>query len=316
MRAVLVLILAFLPMPLIAHEAAMVRHAVIDGVAGTEVRGDGVDAATRFPVASVGKIFTACAVLRLVEEGRLDLDTPAARHLGGGIVDGFGGMRRVTIRHLLTMTSGLPDYYTDDYLSDALDDRDGVQRPEVALRYAMGDAPLFAPGEGFDYSNTNYVMLGLILEAATGQPYARVLADRVFRPAGMTDSFVFGSRPLPDDVVTGHAGRTQVRAYYEGQGFGDGGVISSARDLARFYTALFAGRVLSADMLDVLLTDPIGQGYGMGVEVEAGIVGHSGGDYGFAADVRMDPASGDVAIVLVAREDGDTDWAWDRLAAR
>ena len=298
----------------LAQGMQSVRHA-LTGAGAVETRGTGgAGADTTFAVASVGKAFTAVAVLRLADRGLLDLDAPAAAFVPPASAAAYGGMRGITLRHLLTMTSGLPDYYDDAYFEDALADPAGVQTALVALDHGAG-APIFAPGRDFDYSNTNYLILGLALEQATGRPLGAVLEAEVFGPAGMQDSFLSGTRPLPPDFAKGHPERAGLRGYYAGEGFGDGSVLSTAADLVRFYRALFRdGALLPPPMLDLLQQDPVGQGYGMGLEIEGRIVGHSGGDYGYASDVRMNLGSGTIAVVLVADEDGDTGWAWDRVA--
>lgn len=316
MRVFLAVVLICLPLGLWAHEVPSVRYAEIDGVVTVETTGAGVTADTPFPIASVGKLYTAVAVLMLDASEALDVDDAAADYLPADIVAGFGGMRGITLRHLLTMTAGLPDFYTDDYIEDALDDPDEVQHAAVALTYAMDEAPLFDPGAAFDYSNTNYVMLGLVIEEVTGKSYAQAVEDMIFAPLGLSRSFVFGSRPLPEGVPTGHEGRDHVRDYFEGNGFGDGGVITTARELAAFYRALRGGTLLADPWLDMMMEDPLGEGYGMGIEMEGNIVGHSGGDLGFSSDVRMDVTTGDIAIVLVGEGDGETDFAWDRLEGR
>ncbi|MGB0507378.1 MAG: serine hydrolase domain-containing protein [Pikeienuella sp.] len=297
-----------------AHNQSVVRYFVQDGQVQVDVEGVETSADSLFAIASIGKTFTAVAVLTLASSGKLNVDDFASNWLPNEVVVGLGGMQGVTIQHLLTMSSGLPDYYTDDYLYDALDNPDQVQNPETALSYAFDEAPLFDPGEDFDYSNTNYVLLGLIIEQATGETYASALDRLVFQAAKMTNSFVFGSQKIPPTFVDGHEDGQHVRDYYAGQGFGDGGVISNAPDLARFYQALFENRsLLPKHMLDKMLHDPIGAGYGMGIEVTGGIYGHSGGDLGFASDVRFDSASNAIAIVLIANGDAETDWAENRL---
>jgi D-alanyl-D-alanine carboxypeptidase len=308
------LLLAIAPTPGEA-QGQSIRYAILGGAERVAAATPGTTPDTPFAVASVGKTFTAVAVLRLAERGLLSVDAPAADLLPGEIVEGFDGLRGVTVRHLLTMTSGLPDYYDDAYIDDALDDRAGVQRAEVAAGYAMGERPLFAPGRGFDYSNTNYLLLGMILEEVTGRSYGEVMQAEVFAPAGMAGSFVFGTRALPDDFALGHPDRALVRGYYSGAGFGDGGVIAPARDVARFHRALFVeGRLLSQATVAVMLTDPLGEAYGMGIEIADGIAGHSGGDLGYASDVRIDLRTGDVAVELIADEDAWADWPLETIA--
>lgn len=296
-----------------ADTVASIRYLERDGKVEVSTTG-AATAQTPFAIASIGKTMTAVAVLRLVARGELSLDEMAANRVSPEFAAGLGGLKGVTLRHLLTMTSGLPDYLTDDYIHDALDDPDNIQHPQTALTYVYGEEVLFLPAKGFDYSNTNYVLLGIILETATGQSYADLMQDLVLGPAGMTRSFVFGSRRLPADFPNGHEDGDHIRKYYEADGFGDGGVISTAHDLALFYKALLVDRsLLPANLMQEFGTDPLGADYGMGIEMEDGIWGHSGGDLGFASDVRMDIRSGDIAIILVADADADTDWTYDRL---
>jgi len=269
---------------------------------------------TSFPIASVGKTMTAVAVLRLVAGGDLSLEDKTVDWVSPNISDGLPDLDNITIRHLLTMSSGLPDYYTWNYVEDALDDPGGTQLPEAALSYVFDEPLLFPPGTAFDYSNTNYVLLGLILEAASAQSYGSVMETEVFAPARMTDSFVFGTRPLPANFAHSPDHDANVARYYSAQGFGDGGVISTAADLARFYTALFLDRtLLPADLLRIMTTDDLNEGYGMGIEVEDGILGHSGADLGFSSDVRLHPASATIAIELIAAEDAGMGWAFDQM---
>jgi len=260
---------------------------------------------------------TAVAVLRLAERGALRLDDPARKWLPADITQGLGGLDGITIRHLLNMTSGMPDYLDDSYIAAATADPVTNQIARRALTYAYGYAAAFAPGRGFDYSNTNYVLAGLILEAASRESYAKVMAREVLRPAGMSGAFVFGSRALPAEFPQGHEGRTHVRDYYQHQGFGDGGVIASASDLAAFYRALFIdGTLLSDASLAQLLRDSLGEGYGLGIDLDGGIYGHAGGDLGFSSDVRFDQRTGAIAIVLAAQSDADTDWTWNMIEDR
>lgn len=173
---------------------------------------------------------------------------------------------------------------------------------------------MFPPGQGFDYSNTNYVLLGLILEDVTGQTYAKAMDRLVFRPAGMDRSFVFGSAHLPDTFPNGHEDGKHHRSYYMFDGFGDGGVIAPSQDVARFYNALFVEKsLLPPAMMEVFLHDGLGEGYGMGIELDGTIVGHSGGDLGFSSDVRLDRDNGTFAIILSASADTDTNWTFEAL---
>ncbi|MEL6701759.1 MAG: serine hydrolase domain-containing protein, partial [Pseudomonadota bacterium] len=297
-----------------ADPVSEVRALWSEGRLTVETEGRGVSADSAFAIASVGKTMTAVAVLSLVDDGLLSLDAAASEWLPNAIVDGFDGLEGITVRHLLAMESGLPDYYAQDYLEDALDDPDAVQRAEIAVSYAYGLDRSFRPGTGFEYSNTNYVLLGLIAEAVTGQTYAKVMQERVLDPAGMTGSFVFGARALPAAFVRGHQGWRHVRDYYAADGFGDGGVISTAPDLVAFYRAVFIDRtLLSEAALAQMIARPGADQYGLGIAVDGQFVGHSGADLGFSSEVIADLESGDIAVMLVAEDNADTDWVFEVL---
>ena len=313
-RAIVILALIFGMLPVRPAGAEAFVRLTMDA-AGTldheASAGAGPD--TPFAIASVGKTMTAVAVLSLVDRGILSLDDPVADLLPPAHAGDVAGLR---LSHLLTMTSGLPDYYTDDWFEAALAEPGTGQTVAAALEAVAGLPALFRPGRDFDYSNTNYVLLGAVLEEATGDTLADILRESVFAPAGMTDSFVFGARPLPPRFAEGHAERALVRRFYSGNGLGDGGVISTARDVARFYRAVLVDRrVLSDESLAAMLHDPTGAGYGMGIEIEDGIAGHSGGDLGYSSDARVDLETGHIAVELVAAEDADTGWTWDAVLA-
>ena len=297
--------------------AAFIRLAVGESLPYVEQSHPSIRAGTPLPIASLGKTLTAVAVLRAVEHGIRELNDPVSNHVPATVSRWFSGFPGMRLHHLLRMTSGLVDYYTDDWIDAALSDPSGFPRQHAAL-HAASEFPLqFAPGSAFDYSNTNYVLLGLILETSLGKSYATIIEEEILVRADMADSFVFGSRPLPSSFAANHEDRALVRRYYGGSGLGDGGIFASARDVARFYEALFIDRVLLSDAaLAVMLADPLNAGYGMGLEVEGQIVGHSGGDLGYAADVRMDRRRGVIAVMLATSENADMSWPEDHLVGR
>ena len=290
-----------------AHEEQGIWYILHEDEVWVETQGHGTTPQTPFALASVGKLMTSVAVLRHVERGQLSLDDPVAGLVPAALRDQAEQWDGVLLRHLLTMTSGIPDYFDDGYLAQ------GTQGAVAAVAYVDGEASLFEPGQDFDYSNTNYVLLGLILETLTRQSYAAIMEREVLDPAGMETAFVFGSQPLPADFPTGHEYGKHVRSYYGQAGFGDGGIIASAEDLATFYKALFLDRtLLKGQTLQTLLADPIGAGYGMGIVISDGILGHSGGDVGFVSDIGFDIETGAIAPTLHANAEQDlNDWPWD-----
>ena len=311
-----------------AQDAARVSYLWVDGAERSVVEGQlrtggrAARVSDRFAVASTGKAVLAVAVLQLHERGVLDVQQLAAQWLPGDVIKAFGGMRGINIAHLLQMRSGLPDYYSDAYLNAVLDDPRN-QDIDVALGFATGERRRFKPGRRFDYSNTNYLLAQLILERASGLTMAQYYRKHIFGPAGMGHTFVFGNQPLPGDFVQGMDdlgdGPEDVTFYYRGQGFGDGPLISSASDMAAFYRALFIERLLIGKAsLAMMLEDPMQENYGMGVEVETlrglgTVIGHSGGDLGFSADIRYAPDLDAIAVVLVAEPDADVLGSYDML---
>ncbi len=296
----------------LAHPVPMIQYLVEDGDVATTSAGNATEN-SQFAIASVGKLYTAVALARLVDRGLVSFEDPLENWLDPDLIRSLDA-QNITIAQTLTMTTGLPDYYTGDFIDDALDGAPKTTHAAGALSYAFGDRTLFRPGRRFDYSNTNYLLAQLVLEAATGDGYATVIKREIIEPLGLDGTFVFGSQPLPAAFVTGHSGRQHIRDYYTGTGFGDGGLIATAPDVAAFYRAVFWDKkLLTKSTLKRLMHDPIGKGYAMGVEVDGTFIGHSGGDLGFASDVRMDLQTGAIAVVLVADENGDTSWSEDVL---
>ncbi|MET9829045.1 serine hydrolase domain-containing protein [Streptomyces sp. NPDC006385] len=223
----------------------------------------------RYRIASITKAMVATVVLQLVDEGRLGLDDAVVRHLTGVLPAAHA---KVTVRQLLDHTSGLPNYF--DVLfptgTDAELERNRFRyvAPEELVRRAVEQPP--APAGQFSYSNTNYVVLGLIAERATGRPLARELERRVLRPAGMKDtSYPTLSPFLTGPHVNGYRqdakGRLVDTTVYTPSVWGAaGGVVSTSGDVNRFFRALSDGTLLSpARLADMRTVNEAG--YGLGV---------------------------------------------------
>ena len=247
------------------------NHDVESDARGTAGAGRPMDADLRFRVGSITKTFVAALVLSLVEDGLLRLDDPVERWLPG-VVPGGGAIR---VRHLLNHTSGLPDYVESSRIEG--DPHRRWQPTElVELALARGGTPR-ADGR-FAYASTNYVLLGMIAEAATGQPLDRLLETRLFARLGLSrtsfepgvvrGAHVHGHRaPSHQGVVTGQAGDIgDEPAWWT---WAAGAVVSTAHDVQRFFAALLDGRVLSRQSLRAIETlVPAGrQRYGLGLAV-------------------------------------------------
>ncbi|QQQ75559.1 beta-lactamase family protein [Saccharothrix sp. 6-C] len=244
----------------------------------------------RFRVGSITKTFVSTVVLQLVGEGKVDLDAPVQRYLPGLLPHGD----RITVRNLLQHTSGLYNY------TEALPlDPDGV----VATRYktwaptelvALSTAkPLdFEPGTAWQYSNTNYVVAGMLVEKLTGRPYGAAVAQRVLRPLGLRSTSVPGTRiDIPGPHAHGYlrAGGqvVDITEINPSAAYSAGEMISTTADLDRFVDALLDGRLLRpAQQRELTSTLPITEGYGLGIEAQqmpCGVTvwGHSGGIPGY-----------------------------------
>lgn len=270
---------------------------------------------TRFGIASINKMFTALAIIRLFDERGLSLQTPLIDVLPD--YPNSEVARRITIEQLLTHTSGVGNYWA------------GLSRlPAAAVTELPDYLPLFAdqdlafePGSAFGYSNGGYVILGLVIEEMTGERYRDHVERTIFSPLGMTGT---GSPRL--DMVTENRAIGYTRSQEhpgewannllvgELRGSSAGGGVSTARDLLRFANALTENRLLPADRTAEYTRGrydyPKGRyGYGFSEDIVNGhrIIGHSGGHIGVAAELKIFTDLGYTFIVL---SNGDVDAYW------
>jgi D-alanyl-D-alanine carboxypeptidase len=236
---------------------------------------------TVFQIQSVTKTFTSAAILMLIEEGRIALEDPIGKHLEGTPESWKG----ITIRHLLSHTSGIKDFINEPTASLHID----VTEDEV-LR-ATAPRPLnFQPGEKYSYSNTNYHVLAMVIRKLTGKSYGEFLKERFFSPLGMNDTRIVSWAELLPNRAAGYAwGGNSLR---NGQfiaesilSYGGGGVVSTAADMANWALAAAEGKLLPKARWEeawtgVKLNDGTTSGYGLGwgVGVTNGHrnVGHGG----------------------------------------
>jgi D-alanyl-D-alanine carboxypeptidase len=249
----------------------------------------------RFRIGSVTKTFVATVVLQLVAEGRIGLDDPIEQDLPGLVPNG----RNITVRQLLSHTSGLADYLTKvlaqpDPLRSA---QRATYTPRDLVAISAGLGPQFAPGTSWAYSNTNYVVLGLLVEHITGHRLDQEIARRIVRPLHLSDTSFPTTAELPGPHMHGYewadgptAPPVDLTTFNPNAIWGAGTMISTADDLSRFYRALFGGRLLPADLLKEMRTPhPIetGRAYGLGLESRTycadgtPVWGHSGSVAGY-----------------------------------
>ncbi|MCX4985955.1 serine hydrolase [Streptomyces sp. NBC_00572] len=265
-----------------------------------------------FRIGSSTKSFVATSVLLLVAEGRIGLDAPVDDYLPE-----FGLDRRITVRMLLQHTSGIFNHtgelYEDGTIvlgvpwqgKEWVDNRFKSYLPEELVRLSLSKPARFAPGTGWSYANTNYVLARLVVEKVTGRSFAEELRRLILRPLGMTGTLAPGASPeIPEPHNHGYyryedAGQertvdvTRQNPSWVGAG---GDMISTTQDLHTYFSALMGGRLLPAELLAEMRTPEATVGYGLGVfaqDTEGGTVfHHNGATMGSAALMYGTPDGG------------------------
>ena len=261
---------------------------------------------------SVGKTYVAAVALQLVAEGRLGLDMAISTWLGAE--PWFGRLPngpRVRVRHLMNHTSGIVRYeFKEEFTRDLTANPDKVWTPAERLAYVLDDVPAFNPGEGWDYSDTNYIILGMIIERVTGRPLNEEIRRRLLEPYGLRETVPAVSQTIPG-LVQGYAGpgnpfggtdamivngRMVINPQLEWAG---GGYASTAADLVRWAKLLYEGTAVPLNWRDTMLAGvpaPMLGGsatYGLGVIIRPGplgvIWGHSGFFPGYLTEMRYFP---------------------------
>lgn len=257
----------------------------------------------RFGIGSVTKTFTAAVLLQLVEEEVLTLDEPLARY-----VPTFPRAEQITLLHLLTHTTGIYDYAYD---GEVLAGHGREWQPEELVAIAALEPPLFDPGDDWDYSNTNFILLGLVIEAATGHTWASEVRTRLLDPFALSDTFVATDEAVPS-AARGYFGADDwTLELSPTTGWAAGGIVSNAPDLLRWLDLLLYGDVLGeasreAMQTPVVLNDGARRGYGLGLRLKATDaygsftkLGHGGDAIIYRADLFVVPAAGYTVLALV-----------------
>ncbi|NDJ54899.1 MAG: beta-lactamase family protein [Chloroflexi bacterium] len=256
---------------------------------------------TVFLSGSISKQFTAAAIMTLQEDGLLDVQDSISDHLEGLPED----KRAITIHHLLTHTAGFSQSHFQDDLSPM------TYEQAVEAIYAL---PLARqPGQLYEYSNSGYTLLAIIVQEVSGQDFQAYMMEKVFEPAGMTstgfwdDEARYADRDLATGYVNGRVAGvpTSFPGPYWGI-MGNGGVLSTPMDHFRYIEALRSETILSADAVDLMMTPHVSEGgnsfYGYGwsvIETDLGTrVTHNGGGLGGNADLAYYPNQGLVIAVI------------------
>lgn len=212
-------------------------------------------------VGSTVKTFTAVTILLLQEEGKLDIDDKISNYLTAEYLRGLANAPELTIRQLLQHSSGLYNYISNLHFQTAsLNDLEKVWRPEELLSYARERTHDFEPGSDVEYSNTNYILLGEIIEAVEGKPFYQVFEEKIFLPLNLSRTRFAAEDPVPENIIRGYidlySNLNLVNStYYSGWDYytADGGLISNANDLNIFLNALFNGNILTEKSMKAML---------------------------------------------------------------
>jgi CubicO group peptidase (beta-lactamase class C family) len=270
---------------------------------------------TKFNLGSMNKMFTAVAIAQLVEQGKVSLDDTIDKHLPD--YPNREAAQQVTVRHLLSHTSGLADYFNDKFVKAS---RDRFRTVEDYFPL-FADEPLqFKPGVRFRYSNAGFVVLGAIVQKASGKDYFDYVLEHVYKPAGMVNTDAY---ELDADVPNLAVGYTRGRGGKPGapavrnniflhviKGGPAGGGYSTVEDLHRFASALREGKLIRPETLRQWTTPGDknnSYAFGFAVYQPSGpkVIGHSGGFPGISASLRVDLDGGYTAAVL-SNMDGGT----------
>jgi len=287
----------------------------------------------RLGVGSVTKTWVATLVLQLVDEGALTLDDPLSRWFPD-----FPNADKITVRQLLSHTSGATNYYAQlEKLAGILFERIPTDLPGLTPDELIAEAtqlePSFEPGEDLLYSNTNYVLLGRIVELVTGNPLHAELRSRIYEPLGLEDTFLGGDEEIPGGWGPGYttefasmfSATEPTVALYEPVAaklatlpWASGALVTTAPDLLRFERALFGGELLEEETLTEMLTPVVvsENHAGSGIDLRGGLgvfgiafprplgsaIGHDGGIPGFRAAMLFFPDH-KVSVVMLVNDD-------------
>ncbi len=281
-----------------------------------------------FRIGSNTKTFTGTVILQLMDEGKLGLDDPVSEYQPE-VPNG----ENITIRQLLNMSSGLFSYTEDEDFNQTLDtEPQKVWEPEELVEIGFSHPPDFSPGEGFQYSNTNTVLLGMIIEQLTGQPLEQEFQDRIFVPLGMGNSLFpeRSSAAIPDPHPRGYMYQTNVESLNTSElqeeeaeqadesagepndvtdenpswGWAAGAAISTLNDMIIWAKADATGALLSSEAQKERLTwvsppPSPGAQYGLAIaEFPGGFIGHDGQLPGFNSFVAHNPEAGATIVVF------------------
>jgi len=275
----------------------------------------------RFLIASITKSFTATVIFKYIDQGLLSLNDNAKDYLPASIYNKLENSKEAKIKHLLNHTSGIPDYYTIDYELDRINEEYNNWSQYDIIKYAFNQDATNTVGETYEYSNSNYLLLGIILERISGKLLEEIYSEEIFNPLNLSSGYYSANNSITDDTVKGYVDLYGNGQYVESQflykdelGTADGGIAMNAYDLGLFYEGLFNENLISDNSLNEMtnwfplpsdwVDDDFGHfqnGYGLerNDTPYGNSVGHTGGIDGFLSIAQYFPESDKTFVLLV-----------------
>jgi CubicO group peptidase (beta-lactamase class C family) len=275
-----------------------------------------------FRIGSITKQFTAVAILQLVEQGKISLQDSIQKYVKDFPSKGY----TITIENLLTHTTGIIDYTSKDDPDPFIERRDFT--PEFLINYIKNDALQFKPGTKYGYSNSNYLLLGYIVQLVSGESYHRYMQDNIIKRAGLTHTLYAEEKTIVPNRAQGY---TRYNGFFENcdyqtlsLGFACGDLLSNTEDLYKWNNALLSGKVISKTSLDKAFTpyklnDGTFSTYGYGWFIDRNYgslcIHHEGQTSGFIADEQYFPKEDIYVSILtnVKTADDKTDFSDNRF---
>ncbi|MBN1938146.1 MAG: beta-lactamase family protein [Candidatus Aminicenantes bacterium] len=266
---------------------------------------------TKFNLGSMNKMFTSVAAARLVEAGRLNWDDRLSRFLDETWLP-KSVTETITIRHLITHTSGLGSYFNEAYFRSS---RELFRRLDDYKPLIRDEKPAFRPGARFQYSNTGMFLLGVVIERITGGDYFDHIRQTITGPAGMSSTECYEMDTPVENLAIGYIADPSSPSGWRNnlykhviKGGPAGGGFSTVKDLHRFALALLSDQYVSKETRELMWTDFAGANYGYGFQVSTGpagrIVGHSGGFPGINARLEIFRDSGFIVALMSNYDNG------------
>jgi len=261
-------------------------------------------------IASITKTFVAVTTLRLVDDGRLSLDDTLSKY-----IEGIDNGSRITIRNLIGMTSGIYDFTSDDkFLKDFTARPLMPFKPQDVLAIVKRHHPESGPNEKVSYCDTNYILLGLIVEKVTGQPIQQTITEKILQPLGLQHTSFPTTPTIPEPFARGYYagedGKGQLKDYTASNpavAWTAGAMISTLDDLRGWARALATGTLLKpatrAEQMKfrAIETKPFRVAYGLGIANFGGLIGHNGAIFGYTTAMFYWPEA-DAIIVLAGNQ--------------